>query len=56
MPITLPCAAVFVVLFGFGSIATGCANENPQLTFFYLYAVKRSFFFAANSTNFSFHL
>ena len=56
MTITLPCAAVFVMLFGFGCIATGSANKNPQLTFFNLNAVKGGFFFGAAITNFSFHL
>lgn len=56
MPVTFPCAAVFVMLFGFGSIATCGANENPQLTFFYLNSVKGCFFFAADGADFCFHL
>jgi len=56
MPIALPCAAVFVLLFCFGGIATCSANKNPQLTFFYLYAEKCYFLFAADGADFCFHL
>ena len=56
MPVTFPRAAVFVMLFGFGSIATGSANKNPQLTFFNLNAVKGGFFFGAAGADFGFHL
>ena len=56
MTITLPCAAVFVMLFGFGCIASSSANKNPQLTFFNLNAVKGGFFFGAAGADFGFHL
>ena len=56
MTITFPCAAVFVMLFGFSNIATGSANKNPQLAFFNLNAVKGGFFFGAAGADFGFHL
>ena len=56
MTITLPCAAVFVMLFCFGCIATSSANKNPHFPFFNLNAVKGGFFFGAAITDFGFHL
>ena len=55
MSVTLPCATIFVMLSGFGGIATCGANKNPTLTFFYLYAVERCILFAAGGAYFCFH-